>query len=137
MIFLTALNAVSVRMFQASHTQHRAHHSQTRVCARLVGLSYAQLRERREFGRRGGFGEVACCVLSGDHVCGGLSGCADTVRVRGYLICGYLSRCPPAHRRRCGSILQMRPSAPVQVPSYLQKFVRFTALPASLVPACF
>lgn len=42
-----------------SHTQHRAHHSQTRVCARLIGLPYAQLGERREFGRRGGFDEVA------------------------------------------------------------------------------
>ena len=68
-----------MRFFQGPHTQYRAHHSKTRVCARLIGLSYAQLRERREFGRRGGFGEVACCVLSGDHVCGVLSVCAVTV----------------------------------------------------------
>ena len=66
----TPLNAILPGL---THTQHRAHHSQTRVCARLVWLSYAQLGERREFGRRGSFGEVACCVLSGDHVCGGLA----------------------------------------------------------------
>ena len=64
-----------MRSFWKPHTQYRAHHSQTRVCARLIGLSYAQLRERREFGRRGGFGEVARCVLSGDHVCGVLGEC--------------------------------------------------------------
>jgi hypothetical protein len=73
--------------FKGPRTQHRAHHSQTRVCARLIGLSYAQLGEGREFGRRGGFGEVACCVLSGDHVCGGIIECAGTVESIDDLIC--------------------------------------------------
>lgn len=99
-----------MRFFQGPHTQYRAHHSQTRVCARLIGLSYAQLRERREFGRGGGFGEVARCVLSGDHVCGMLSVCAVTVESIEYQP---VSRYPPpAHIRESNAdmFLRIRPS---------------------------
>jgi hypothetical protein len=80
-------NQCNLFSFQGPHTQHRAHHSQTRVCARLIGLSYAQLRERREFGSRGNFGQLAGCVLSGDHDCRLLTGCAVTVEAMAYPIC--------------------------------------------------
>ena len=99
-----------MRFFQGPHTQYRAHHSQTRVCARLIGLSYAQLRQRREFGRGGGFGEVARCVPSGDHVCGMLSVCAVTVESIEYQP---VSRYPPpAHIRESNAdmFLRIRPS---------------------------
>lgn len=52
------------------HTQHCGHHTQTRVRICLVGLSYAQLGERRQFGRSGGARELVCGVLTGDHDCG-------------------------------------------------------------------
>lgn len=52
------------------HTQHCGHYTQARVRICLVGLSYAQLGERRQFGRRGGARELICGVLSGDHDCG-------------------------------------------------------------------
>jgi hypothetical protein len=61
------LQIVALCKLEDQHTQHCAHHTQTRVCIRLVGLSYAQLGERRQFGRSSGARELVCGVLAGDH----------------------------------------------------------------------
>lgn len=52
---------------ECSRTKYRTHHSQAWVLSCGIGFADAQLRKRREFGRRDGLGKVPRSVFSRDH----------------------------------------------------------------------
>lgn len=52
---------------ECSRTKYRTHHSQAWVLSCGIGFADAQLRKRREFGRRDSLGEVPRSVFSRDH----------------------------------------------------------------------